>query len=372
MTFDKRLPAAIALAAVLLPAAGLAEPTPDDASVLDDAHEGAAALVRGSLKACEVPLLPLALIPGADTVIEWGCLIPAVLTLNHYGVRDARRHSYYLQPALALVAGKLVQDALRTPYLIGLVAGVVVYAGAATGVALLGFPWLWPVGAAGLLALIGGSYLIFDDLKEDLFLWLVPSLFLWTSPPIQPGEVSTAESVELFSQPLPGWVRPWELLVVASGVRADSALMDLVPVVGPFDKAERRATRVKTAMRWVGREQLGAQPADPESMDRAIESWAWVEALTVATSQTLLITAGGLCLTGLAFGTHAAYQVDQKQDATASTAIAIGVGSAGIIAGLGGVGIALIRKVPSAGLALSAAWHFGLLGSAEDSAVEGE
>jgi hypothetical protein len=371
---EKKVPRPGSTQAPTLPQTGPARMLdPQEKEPLDDdqAWQDISMLTKGSLKVCEVAVLPLVLVPGVGEFLDWICIVPAVMTLNHYGVKHARRSSFYWEPVVALVVAKLIRDAMFYAYLVAAVGSVILYStGAIAVLAFTATPWLWPVGAAGLLAVIGGTYLVYSDFKDDLFYWLTSGIYLLMAPPIPKGEDSWADVVEIFDPPVSGILRPWSLLVAASGGRAKGRLAHAIPLVGPFIKGEDRAIRVRGEMQRVGDEVLADSANDPKALHDSIDFWTTSEAAVTATSQAFLIAGGALALSGLAFAVHANYLLDQGEDPGQSALVAGGLGTMGMVSAGVGIGLAVFRKAPSALLAVMAGWHFGYPGPDEEGAEE--
>jgi hypothetical protein len=349
-------------------------PLPQEKAPLPDEQvwEDVKMITKGSFKVCEVAVLPLALISGVGEVLDWLCLVPAIMTLNHYGVKHARRATYYWEPLVALAVAKLVRDALFYAYVIAAVASVVLYVtGAGIFLVFTGSTFMWPVGLAGLLAVIGGTYLVYSDMKDAIFYWLTGGIYMLMSPKIKKGEDSWADVVEIVDPPATGILRPWALLVAGAGGRARGSMSHAIPLYGPYKKGESRAERLKEEMDRLGREVLDDVPDDPDALNNSIDFWTASEATVTAGSQLFLLAGGGLALAGLGFAVHANYQLEQGEDAAQSGWLAAGLGTMGIVSAGTGIGLALVRKVPSALLAIMAGWHFGYSGPDEDGG-EGE
>ncbi len=322
---------------------------PAPSAVWENSDEAAAIAARGSIATCEAVTLPLVLLPGVGEVVglvvEWACLVPALLALEYVETHHGKRPSQYWQPALALVLSKGFRELVTYPAMgIGIGLAVAYLAGATPVIVLV--PYLTPVVIAGALTLAGGGYLVYRKVRDrgaDL-------VFQLAYPLLMPGEVSPVERQQRQADswvrpPLTGWARAWALMATAAGAEAERSLLNWIPVAGPWIKAQSHGESIKKAMRQTAREVLLDDDGDLEAMDDGIEVLAVTEGLLGSVGQALLFAGGGLTFAG---GVAAALAYQSNEDLGQYAAIATTTGLVGIGVAGSGLGLILAREIPRA------------------------
>ncbi len=272
----------------------------------DDLERELEMTAEGGIDVCEALSLPLSLIPGVGdavgTISEWLCLVPAALAVDYVAVHHGGRDAFLWQAAVSMLAGKLVGDALDTPFYI--VVGAAVLAG-------VGVPVLAAVIAPGTslllptLLAVGGAALLVAPLawvKDKIGEWIFTSSFFFLTDQVHGDDLQKARDGTWLRPGLGGswWARPFVLMGTAAGTRAERDLVDLIPVWGRWTKATRQGDLLKERMRRVGTDVLLDPPGrDLAAMDVTIDVLSYGKAAVGSIGQATAVVGLGVGLTGV-------------------------------------------------------------------------
>ncbi|MCC7073474.1 MAG: hypothetical protein IT383_19340 [Deltaproteobacteria bacterium] len=300
--------AAPAAPSTVAPPAPAAAPTSDKAHerLWDDLERELEMTAEGGIDVCEALSLPLSLIPGVGdavgTISEWLCLVPAALAVDYVAVHHGGRDAFLWQAAVSMLAGKLVGDALDTPFYI--VVGAAILAG-------IGVPVLAAVIAPGTslllptLLAVGGAALLVAPLawvKDKIGEWIFTSSFFFLTNQVHGDELQKARDGTWLRPGLGGswWARPFVLMGTAAGTRAERDLVDLIPIWGRWTKATRQGELLKERMRRVGTDVLLDPPGrELAAMDVTIDVLSYGKAAVGSVGQATAIAGLGVGLTGV-------------------------------------------------------------------------
>ncbi|MFH1812012.1 MAG: hypothetical protein ABIJ09_24955 [Pseudomonadota bacterium] len=305
--------------------------------------------VRGSIEMCEAITLPLVLLPGVGdvigTVVEWACLLPAVLAVQYVETYHGERDILFWQPAVALVLAKGFRDLVTYPALAIAIAAGLSYAVLAIP-ALIVAPYFIPVGVAGLLTLGGLGYLGYVKLRDKGSDWVFETSYaLLAHGHVTAEQQRAAQQGSWVKPPLTGWTRAWALLAAAGGAEPEFTLLQWIPVAGPWIKSQRWADSAKAVMRQTGREVLSDATRDLEPMDSAIDAFALTDGVLGSAGQTLLVTGGVLFFAGTIF---AGLEYQSTSNLGQYAAIAATTGTVGVGVAATGLALVLLRVIPRA------------------------
>ena len=272
----------------------------------DDLERELEMTAEGGIDVCEALSLPLSLIPGVGdavgTVSEWLCLVRAALAVDYVAVHHGGRDAFLWQAAVSMLAGKLVGDALDTPFYI--VVGAAILAG-------IGVPVLAAVIAPGTslllptLLAVGGAALLVAPLawvKDKIGEWIFTSSFFFLTNQVHGDELQRARDGTWLRPGLGGswWARPFVLMGTAAGTRAERDLEDLIPIWGRWTKATRQGVLLKERMRRVGTDVLLDPPGrDLGAMDATIDVLSYGKAAVGSLGQATAIVGLGVGVTGV-------------------------------------------------------------------------
>lgn len=281
-------------------------PTPPHQELWDNLEHELEMTAEGGIDVCEALSLPLSLIPGVGdavgTISEWLCLVPAALAVDYVAVHHGGRDAFIWQAMVSMLAGKLVGDALDTPFYI--VVGAAVLAG-------IGVPVLAAVIAPGTslllptLLAVGGAALLIAPLawvKDKIGEWIFTSSFLFLTNQVHGDDLKKARDGTWLRPGLGGswWARPFVLMGTAAGTRAERDLVDLIPIWGRWTKATRQGDLLKERMRRIGTDVLLDPPGrDLAAMDTTIDVLSFGKAAVGSLGQATAIAGLGVGLTGV-------------------------------------------------------------------------
>jgi len=314
-----------------------------------DADDTAGRLGEGSIEACETIIMPLTWIPGigdvVGTVVEWACLVPALLAIDYVEAHHGQRDSFLWQPAVALVAQKLFRDLLETPTIVGIAALAIIYATAGTAFFAVNpvlLPFL-PVGVAGLISLSGIAYVFMYKVKEHAGDWVFDTVYGLLTSEVPPDRSKQLAERNWIKPPLNPFFRAWVLLATAGGAGAHHQWYFWIPVVGPVLKSNDQRAAFKEQIRRTGRDMLGENKQDYAGPDLAIDILVGARGWMGAVGQALLFGGAGLFFAGT---TLAAIDYINNQNLQ-RYAIAIStIGVTGIAAAGSGALLILAREIP--------------------------
>jgi hypothetical protein len=328
------------------------KPWEDD---LDASH----GIAEGSIELCDALTFPLRFVPYvgevAGIVFEWACLVPGAFSVDFVGLYHGTQDGQVWQALVALFAAKLWRDLTRWPVVIGIGAvgfGVVIAATAvAFGTPLAGGPVIisptyLPVLITGVLVASGVTYVVARKIRKKgqglIFEWIYSGI----TPEFESTERrQEAQDEAWLRTPLNGVERLWALGAVASGDDADSSIIHLIPIVGRLEKADARATSLKSNMRRLGDDVLDEKKDDYSTVDTTIDVLAKTEGALGAIADVGLIIGAALFFGGSVF---AAIDYQNRSDVTTFAALTLGTGVLGTMVGSAALLFIALREVPKA------------------------
>ncbi|MBN2362413.1 MAG: hypothetical protein JXR83_23375 [Deltaproteobacteria bacterium] len=362
-------PAAAAATATPAPARPAGPPATGSTVRWPDADDTAEALAEGSIEACSTIVMPLTLIPGVGevvgTVVEWACLVPALLAIDYVQAHHGRRDSFLWQPAVALVAQKLFRDLLEVPTIAGIVALALVY-GAVAVPALIFYPAFIPVGVAGLISLGGIAYVFMHKFKEHAGDWVFESVYRLLTSEVAPPKTGQLAERAWIKPPLNPFFRAGALLATAGGAKAHHRWSFWIPVVGAVVKSDAQRAAFKEQIRRTGRDLLGESEHDYHGVDTAIDILVGARGWMGAIGQALLFGGAALFFVGT---TTAAVDLTANRDMQRYAAVVLATGITGVAAAGGGALLILAREIPEKLWLFTVPLVYGICPPAESTAV---
>ena len=341
----------------------LAPPTPGHTVEWPDADEDAKDVAEGAVKVCEAVTFPLTLLPGVGSVIssivDWACLIPAAFAVDYVGVHHGHRAASFWQALGALAAAKVARTAILIPAIGGAVLIGVVYSTAVTGALVAAdAAYYIPVGATGLLTLLGASALGIYQLRKLTDRATFSCVYFGLTPSLTEEARAAAQQEAWLKPPLDPFSRAYGLMTVAAAADVERDWAFAIPVVGPVLKADARRQALREDMRRLGRDALGELPQDPAGMDFAIDATLGLEGWLEAGAHALLLAGGAIFVAGTVSGALA-YQ--ENKDVAQYAWLTGGLGTVGVFVAGGGVALVALREVPRVLRPIAVPWAFGFL-----------
>jgi hypothetical protein len=339
-----------------------------------DADEQTLTAMRGGFGVCTAATLPVRLIPNVGLLIsmsiEWACILPTAVNVDHVQRGHGTRRSYLWQALASLVVTKVWRDFTQLPGLLNilalttgvtlgtlgaLVASVValtlaVVAPVAPGrwLGTLGplvLAWL-PLAVSGLLSFSALVFLVMEVLRDSVADVLFMGMYGLLSGQWPEPESQWRDQRREWMRPRLNVVeRTWLLASVAAGTTPDFRWWHLVPVVGPAVKAWDRHKALKRNVHRLSQDDLREPQHDHELVDFSIAVLCALEGSVGVLAHLATAASLGLLVLGLSAG-----MVERVPRLRGPVTSVVAVGSAGlaVLAAQVALFLVVLREAPTA------------------------